>query len=161
MNKNFKNYAYMSFAMALAMTMASCSDDDNKVEIQETDAAYVGKEVGNFTADEWYPGGKLGTTDNTNSNCYSDQTPAVDNDPELFKQFFIGEQMFERQYTWNTGAFKGLGPASVRSSCIDCHPEYGHGKRKAQYETRYGNGNGYLLEFITLQMVPTAMMVVM
>ena len=53
MNKNFKNYAYMSFALALATTMASCSDDDNKVEIQETDAAYVGKEVGNFTADEW------------------------------------------------------------------------------------------------------------
>ena len=145
MNKNFKNYAYMSFALALAMTMASCSDDDNKVEIQETDAAYVGKEVGNFTADEWYPGGKLGTTDNTGSSSYSDQTPAVDNDPELFKQFFIGEQMFERQYSWNTGAFKGLGPASVRSSCFDCHPEYGHGKRKAQYETRYGNGNGYLL----------------
>ena len=65
MNKKFKNYAYMSSAMALAMTMASCSDDDNKVEITETDAAYVGKEVGNFTADEWYPGGKLGTTENT------------------------------------------------------------------------------------------------
>ena len=145
MNKNFKNYAYLSFALALATTMASCSDDDNKVEIQETDAAYVGKEVGNFTADEWYPGGKLGTTENTGSSSYSDQTPAVDNDPELFKQFFIGEQMFERQYSWNTGAFKGLGPASVRSSCFDCHPEYGHGKRKAQYETRYGNGNGYLL----------------
>ena len=135
----------MSFAMALAMTMNSCSDDDDKVEIQETDAAYVGKEVGNFSADEWYPGGKLGTTENTGSSSYSDQTPAVDNDPELFKQFFIGEQMFERQYSWNTGAFKGLGPASVRSSCFDCHPEYGHGKRKAQYETRYGNGNGYLL----------------
>ena len=145
MNKNFKNYAYMSFALALATTMASCSDDDNKVEIQETDAAYVGNPVGNFTADEWYPGGKLGTTENTGSSSYSDQTPAVDNDPELFKQFFIGEQMFERQYSWNTGAFKGLGPASVRSSCFDCHPEYGHGKRKAQYETRYGNGNGYLL----------------
>ena len=145
MNKNFKNYAYLSFALALATTMASCSDDDNKVEIQETDATYVGKEVGNFTADEWYPGGKLGTTENTGSSSYSDQTPAVDNDPELFKQFFIGEQIFERQYSWNTGAFKGLGPASVRSSCFDCHPEYGHGKRKAQYETRYGNGNGYLL----------------
>ena len=145
MNKNFKNYAYMSFAMTLAMTMVSCSDDDDKVEIQETDATYVGKEVGNFTADEWYPGGKLGPTENTGSSSYSDQTPAVDNDPELFKQFFIGEQMFERQYSWNTGAFKGLGPASVRSSCFDCHPEYGHGKRKAQYETRYGNGNGYLL----------------
>ena len=145
MNKNFKNYAYMSFALALATTMASCSDDDNKVEIQETDAAYVGKEVGNFSADVSYPGGKSATTENTGSSSYSGQTPAVDNDPELFKQFFIGEQMFERQYSWNTGAFKGLGPASVRSSCFDCHPEYGHGKRKAQYETRYGNGNGYLL----------------
>lgn len=145
MNKNFKNYAYIPFAFALAMTMASCSDDDNKVEIQETDASYVGKEVGNFTADEWYPGGKLGTTENTGSNSYSDETPAVDNDANLKSNFFIGEQMFERQYTWNTGAFKGLGPASVRTSCIDCHPEYGHGKRKAQYETRYGNGNGYLL----------------
>ena len=145
MNKNLKNYAYLPFAFALAMTMASCSDNDNKVEIQETDAAYVGKEVGNFTADEWYPGGKLGTTDNTGSSAYSDQTPAIDNDPELFKQFFIGEQMFERQYTANTGAFKGLGPASVRTSCFDCHPEYGHGKRVNQYETRYGNGNGYLL----------------
>lgn len=29
MNKNFKNYAYKSFALALATTMASCSDDDN------------------------------------------------------------------------------------------------------------------------------------
>ena len=145
MNKNFKNYAYMSFAMALAMTMTGCSDDDNKVEITETDVAYVGKDVGNFTADEWYPGGKLGTTENTGSSCYSDETPAVDNDADLKSQFFIGEQMFERQYTLNTGAFKGLGPASVRTSCFDCHPEYGHGKRKAQYETRYGNGNGYLL----------------
>ncbi len=145
MNKNFKNYAYMSFAMALAMTMTGCSDDDNKVEITETDVAYVGKDVGNFTADEWYPGGKLGTTENTGSSCYSDETPAVDNDADLKSQFFIGEQMFERQYTLNTGAFKGLGPASVRTSCFDCHPEYGHGKRKTQYETRYGNGNGYLL----------------
>ena len=145
MNKNLKNYAYMSFAMALAMTMASCSDDNNDVEITETDAAYVGKTVGNFDESEWYPGGKLGTTENTGSSCYSDETPAVTADADLRSNFFIGEQMFERQYTWNTGAFKGLGPASVRTSCFDCHPEYGHGKRKAQYETRYGNGNGYLL----------------
>ncbi len=145
MNKNLKNYAYMSFAMALAMTIASCSDDNNDVEITETDAAYVGKTVGNFDESEWYPGGELGTTENTGSSCYQDETPAITADANLRSNFFIGEQMFERQYTWNTGAFKGLGPASVRSSCIDCHPQYGHGKRKAQYETRYGNGNGYLL----------------
>lgn len=44
-----------------------------------------------------------------------------------------------------TKAFSGLGPASVRRSCLDCHPEYGHGKWEASYETQYGNGNGYLL----------------
>ena len=145
MNRKIKNYAYVSFAMALAMTMASCSDDDNKVEITETDAAYVGKEVGNFTADEWYPGGQLGTTENTGSSCYSDETPAVTASADLTSKFFQGEKMFEQQYTWNTGNYKGLGPASVRTSCIDCHPQYGHGKRKQGYETRYGNGNGYLL----------------
>ena len=51
----------------------------------------------------------------------------------------------ERQYTVNTGAFKGLGPASVRRSCFDCHPNYGHGKWMPQYTTKYANGNGYLL----------------
>ena len=144
-----KNYAYMSFALALAMTTASCSDDDDKVSIQETDAAYVGKAVDGFDASEWYPGGKAGTTENTGTSCYSDQTPVVDDNPTLKDNFFIGEQMFERQYTEATNsskyAFKGLGPASVRTSCFDCHPEYGHGKRMEQYETRYGNGNGYLL----------------
>ncbi len=156
MNKNFRNYTSLSFAFALAMTMASCSDNtvdnpDNggtkkdSVVVSETDAAYVGKAVGNFTADEWYPGGELGTTDNTSSNCYSDETPAVLADANMQQEFKAGELLFERQYTWNTGAFKGLGPASVRTSCLDCHPSYGHGKRVNQYETRYGNGNGYLL----------------
>ena len=139
-----KNYAWMSMALAMALTSVSCSDDKD-IEIVETDANYVGQDVGNFTADEWYPGGKLGTTENTTASCYSDQTPYVDDHTNLKDAFFQGEQLFERQYTLNTGAFKGLGPASVRNSCLDCHPEYGHGKRMNQYETRYGNGNGYLL----------------
>lgn len=130
---------------ALAASLAACSDDDKVTIGQNEEAQSIGKAVGNFKAEEWYPGGKLGTTDNTGSNAYSDQTPAVDNDPTLFNLFFQGEQMFERQYTATTAPFKGLGPASVRKSCIDCHPEYGHGKRKTSYETKYGNGNGYLL----------------
>ena len=140
-----KNYAWMSMALAaMTLTTVSCSDDKD-VEIVETDANYVGKEVGNFSADEWYPGGKLGTTENTSAHCYSDQTPVVDDNKEMFDAFFQGEQLFERQYTLNTGAFKGLGPASVRTSCIDCHPQYGHGKRMQSYKTQYSNGNGYLL----------------
>ena len=130
---------------AMAAGMVACSDDDKVTVQQNEEAQSLGKAVGNFKAEEWYPGGQLGTTDNVGANAYSDQAPAVDNDPTLFSAFFQGEQMFERQYTETSAPFKGLGPASVRRSCLDCHPEYGHGKRMNAYETKYGNGNGYLL----------------
>ena len=131
--------------MAAAMaTLTACSDDDKVTVGQNEEAQSIGQAVGNFKAEEWYPGGELGTTDNTGSNAYSDQAPAIDQNTTLYNLFFQGEQLFERQFTTSTGAFQGLGPASVRSSCIDCHPEYGHGKRM-QYQTRYSNGNGYLL----------------
>ncbi len=145
--KNKKNYYYVSMAALLALSLGACQDNEvgegynNGVE---TDSKYVGQAVGNFSADEWYPGGQLGTTDNTTAGCYEDPTPAVE-EQGLTQNFFIGEQLFERQFSINTGAFKGLGPASVRTSCIDCHPGYGHGKRKTSYTTSYGNGNGYLL----------------
>ena len=132
--------------MAAAMaTLTACSDDDKVTVSQNEEAQSIGQAVGNFKAEEWYPGGELGTTDNTGSNAYSDQAPAIDQNTTLYNLFFQGEQLFERQFTTSTGAFQGLGPASVRSSCIDCHPEYGHGKRMQQYQTRYSNGNGYLL----------------
>ena len=154
MNAINKNYTLASLALLAGMTLASCSDDDlsnknNSSSYIETDADYIGKAVGNFTADEWYPGGKLGTTDNTGSTCYEDESPAIKADADLTSQFFIGEQLFERQYTVNSAPFKGLGPASVRSSCLDCHPNYGHGKRMTNYKTSYGNGNGYLLVVYT------------
>lgn len=133
-------------AVALTSMFTACSDDDDDVSSTTTgEGAYIGKEVGNFSADEWYPGGQLGTTDNVGSNSFSDQTPAVDANRDFYNLFFQGEQIMERQYTINTGAFKGLGPASVRTSCFDCHPNYGHGQWVPSYTTRYGNGNGYLL----------------
>ena len=132
--------------MAATMaTLTACSDDDKVTVSQNEEAQSIGQAVGNFKAEEWYPGGELGTTDNTGSNAYSDQAPVIDQNTALYNLFFQGEQLFERQFTTSTGAFQGLGPASVRSSCIDCHPEYGHGKRMQQYTTRYSNGNGYLL----------------
>lgn len=141
-----KHYHFL-FAAALlsSMSLMSCKDEvDSDPTYSETDAAYVGQAVGNFSADEWYPGGKLGTTDNVASNSYSEEAPAIAQQG-LTDAFFEGEQLFERQYTQSTGAFKGLGPASVRTSCLDCHPNYGHGKRTLSYKTAYGNGNGYLL----------------
>lgn len=99
---------------------ASCSDNSNdtdKTDIVETDANYVGKDVGNFTADEWYPAGKLGTTDNTSTNSYEDETPSVTQNGYT-AAFKDGETVFEHKYTWNTNPYKGLGHSShaVRAS---------------------------------------------
>lgn len=137
----------ISFAAAvMPMALISCSDDDEKISTgaTDTDANFIGQAVGNFSADEWYPGGKLGTTENVTVGCYEDEAPAVEQQG-LTTEFFQGEQMFEKQYTISNAPFKGLGPASTRKSCIDCHPGYGHGKRFDSYKTNYGNGNGYLL----------------
>ena len=134
---------FMLLAAAAALTLASCSDDTDSPRTDE--GAFVGKAVGNFDASEWLPGGELGTTDNVTSNCFTDEAPVVSDNKTFYDLFFQGEQIMERQYTINTGAFKGLGPASVRRSCLDCHPNYGHGMWFNQYTTQYGNGNGYLL----------------
>ncbi len=100
--------------------------------------------MGNFDKSEWYPGGELGTTDNVTSGCYEDEAPAV-TAQGLLDDFNAGEKFFERQFTVSSSGFGGLGPASVRRSCLDCHPNYGHGKRMDNFTTAYGNGNGYLL----------------
>ena len=143
MNKH--NFILSSLAMGLALTMVSCNDDvPNDDGTIESDAKYVGQAMGNFDKSEWYPGGELGTTDNVASGCYEDETPAV-TAQGLLDDFNAGEKFFERQFTVSSSGFGGLGPASIRRSCLDCHPNYGHGKRMDSYTTAYGNGNGYLL----------------
>ena len=146
-----KIWKYMAAAMLIAAPLASCSDDDDDVETSTdgADYTYVGTSVGNFDASEWYPGGELGTTENTGSTCYQDETPAVNNS-DLYDAFKFGELLFEHDFmtSGTTSAFLGLGPAYVRSSCIDCHPGYGHGKRVTYYDADT-RGNGYLLVIYT------------
>lgn len=126
------------------LLLASCSDSDkDEPIIVETDANYIGKDVGNFKADEWYPAGKLGTTENVTIGCYEDETPAV-TEAGLSNSFNDGASFFEHKYTLNTNPYKGLGPIYSRRSCIYCHPNYGHGKRQTQYKADV-IGNGYLL----------------
>ena len=100
-----------------------------------------GKATGNFTAEEWYPGGQLGTTEKAS---YSAATPAVVNIADMESDFNTGEDFFEHLYTFEQEPRKGLGPAWVRNSCIACHPSYGHGKRQTEYRANQ-IGNGYLL----------------
>lgn len=140
-----KNIIYPLALATAVFALSACSDDDDEGKFTaENDSKYVGQAVGNFTADEWYPGGELGTTDNVYAGCYEDETPVTES-MGLMDQFNEGEMLFERSFTQYTNPYKGLGPASVRRSCLDCHPGYGHGKRFDTYKTVYGNGNGYLL----------------
>ena len=133
-------------AGCICLSLAACSDDENapgdNTPGNIDDVSYIGKAVGNFSADEWYPGGQLGTTLNVSEGCYEDETPATTN-MGLTNDFNRGEMFFERNVTLDTPPFNGLGPASVRKSCIDCHPGYGHGKRQDSYKATFGNG--YLL----------------
>ncbi len=133
-------YAFAGFA---GISLYSCSDDNNGGgESTETDANYVGKAVGNFSAEEWYPGGKLGTTDNVLAKCYEDESPATEQ-AGLMAEFNKGEAFFERNFNTTQAPFNGFGPAALRKSCLDCHPGYGHGKRQYSYHSVFGNG--YLL----------------
>lgn len=146
MNDMKKNTIFLTLCL-LTLLLPGCSPDPygtktGKTGRHESDVSYVGQAVGNFSAEEWYPGGRLGTTANVTAGCYRDETPAV-NEMGLDRAFNLGEAAFERNFTLNTAPFKGLGPAYVRSSCLDCHPGYGHGKRQDYYKA--GFGNGYLL----------------
>lgn len=96
---------------------------------------------------EWYyTGGKLGTTSLSTSNAFEQPTSAIEENG-LYESFKRGEQLFEKNFMTNTeGVRSGLGPVYIRSSCIHCHPGYGHGKRvpEGSFETN-SIGNGCLL----------------
>ena len=137
--------------LGLAALLVSCERRNSDVPSpKESDAKYVGQAVGNFTAEEWYPGGELGTTDNVSPGSYEDPAPAVVR-AGLESAFNQGEAFFERNVTVSQAPFKGRGPAAVRKSCLDCHPGYGHGQWQASYNANGAGafGNGYLLVIYT------------
>ena len=95
-------------------------------------------------SEDYYTGGKLGTyfpadpskkkpiIDDFASSAYEQPTPAVE-EVGMGTRFLYGEAFFEKEFNANsTGVRKGLGPVFVRSSCLACHPGYGHGKRMEQ-----------------------------
>ena len=125
-----------------AFMLVSCSDDNKNEslgELKEEENQFgVGNEV--FSAEEWYPGGALGTTEKASYSAIAPGAAAAG----LEMSFNKGEDFFEHLYTYTDEPRKGLGPAWVRSSCIHCHPSYGHGKRQTEYRANT-IGNGYLL----------------
>lgn len=126
---------YVAALALVSFAIASCDESGNKAPepLMTDDEIRV----------ETLTGGELGTTFNVGASAYQDLTPAVTK-AGMEDEFMYGEYFFERTYNRNTKPFNGLGPAYVRSSCIDCHPGYGYGKRTTSYKANE-YGNGYLL----------------
>lgn len=94
----------------------------------------------------YYAGGELGTSYISTSAAFEQPTKSVETGGFL-ASFKRGEQLFEKNYVSNSsGVRSGLGPIYVRSSCMHCHPGYGHGKSQPDGPFRTNEtGNGYLL----------------
>ena len=57
---------WIAVAIVAAAIMTACTSDDDATGLGEleTEEQAFGKATGNFTAEEWFPGGELGTTEN-------------------------------------------------------------------------------------------------
>ena len=121
--------------ICLAASLTACSDDT------------ITDEVADQQRPDWYyAGGELGTAFLSTSNAFEQPTPAVNN-AGMYQSFKNGEQLFEKPFMENPeGTRGGLGPLYVRSSCMHCHPGYGHGQRipEGAFNT-HDIGNGCLL----------------
>lgn len=131
-----KKYYLGAFAsLMLPVAFTSCSDEK-----------IVDTPVDNDKPEWFYAGGELGTTLLTTANAFEQPTEAVEN-AGLYQSFKNGENLFEKPFMTNTsGVRSGLGPVYIRTSCLHCHPNYGHGQRvpEGTFDTR-NPGNGCLL----------------
>lgn len=137
--KEFSKYLSYTAMLVAALAAASCSDD------KPDPNPNPGKEED--VAEQYYAGGKLGTAFVSTSKAYEQPAPAID-ESDMFLTFNRGEKMFEKPFTSNVngGEREGLGPLYVRTSCIHCHPGYGHGKSQEAGSFKTNEvGNGYLL----------------
>lgn len=122
---------------AIALFLSACSGEAiTDTEINEC----------KMLPDWYYSGGELGTTLLSTSNAFEQPAPAVERQG-LYQSFKNGEALFEKPFMANSsGVRSGLGPTYVRSSCIHCHPNYGHGTRIPEGSFNTNEiGNGCLL----------------
>ncbi len=98
-----------------------------------------------FPREYYAGGGKLGTAFNTTSVAYEQPTPVVDDDAAMTQRFLNGEALFENPSRPTRRVCATASPLYIRTSCLHCHPGYGHGKRIEGAFNTNQIGNGYLL----------------
>ncbi len=136
---------HLLFLPLLCMAMVACEDP-----LEEDDNNNNGGNTPTELPDYYYTGGKLGTTFLSTYNAYEQPTEAVNNSG-MYQSFKNGEALFEKVFMSNhSGVRHGLGPVYIRTSCMHCHPGYGHGKRieAGAFDTN-DMGNGCLLVVYT------------
>lgn len=91
-------------------------------------------------SEEYYTGGRAGTTFTTTSRSLEMPSPAVSADPELARRFTAGEAVFEANYVVDPKVPNGgLGPVYNNIACMNCHPNYGRGRRVESFTPQFGN----------------------
>ena len=131
-----RNYHYLLAAAGLCLAVA-CQNDE---------PVTPGTGDGTSELPEWYyTGGKLGTSYLQTTTAFEQPTAVVEEN--FFEEFKRGEQLFEKSFNSNNdGVRHGLGPLYIRTSCMHCHPGYGHGKSQNNGTFNTNEiGNGYLL----------------
>lgn len=131
-----RNYLILAL---LCAGFVACSDNDPATEPTPTPDPEVTQ-----LPDWYYTGGELGTTHLATFNALEQPTVSIEN-AGMYQSFKNGEALFEKPFMSNNeGVRHGLGPVYIRTSCIHCHPGYGHGKRieAGTFNTNeIGNGN--------------------
>ena len=137
MKTNLSRLYMLPLAGLAALLTVSCADEEIKDEPDKPGA----------DKPEWYySGGELGTSFLFTSNAFEQPSPAVE-EQGFYQQFKNGEALFEKPFMANrTGVRSGLGPVYIRTSCLHCHPNYGHGTRLPEGAFNTADpGNGCLL----------------
>jgi len=132
-------YSFYAFLLAAALAgAAGCTDDSEPAGKPDTEPSSL--------ADHWYSGGRLGTAFNTTSAAFEQPAPVIELNG-MSASFKNGEALFEKIFTQaSDGSVRGgLGPLYIRTSCMHCHPGYGHGQRQSGAFDTDEIGNGYLL----------------
>lgn len=130
------SHSHLALPLVAIALLSACSDE----KITDDPAVVTEKP-------QWYyAGGQLGTTELFTTNAFEQPAPAVDLQG-FYQQFKNGEALFEKPFMTNaTGVRAGLGPVYIRTSCMHCHPNYGHGTRLPEGAFNTADpGNGCLL----------------
>ncbi|MDL2241512.1 hypothetical protein LJB91_01225 [Bacteroidales bacterium OttesenSCG-928-L03] len=127
-----------SFLLVGLLCLTVACDDDNNKSSGPIDREKLG--------DEWFPGGRAGTTFNASSKAYQQSMDFIEENPDYYKAFMRGERIFEKDFVTNEGmGYSGLGPVFIRKSCIACHPSYGGRSQRVEKFDTGDSRNGYLL----------------